>query len=102
MGLTDKLSNFGSSVENGVKETSVSLFFSSLKLISAFVISITLGLIFQIFIGYGNLALTFFTLTMMGVFLKIFSSWSMTKLLVFDLICILIAQILKMYIMLAP
>lgn len=102
MGISDKMGNLVNNVEDGIKTTSFNLLHLSVRIISSIVISSTLALIFQELIGYGTFSLVFFVLTISGVFYKIFSSWALSKILVFDLIFILVAQLLKMYILLAP
>ena len=102
MGISDKMGNLVNDVEDGIKTTSFNLLQQSVRIVSSIVISSTLALIFQELINYGTFSLVFFTLTISGAFYKIFSSWTLTKILVFDLIFILVAQLLKMYILLAP
>ena len=102
VGISDKMGNLVNNVEDGIKTTTFNLLHVSIRIISAVIISSTLALIFQELIGFGTFSLLFLTLTISGVFYKIFSTWVLSKILVFDLIFILVAQLLKMYILLAP
>lgn len=102
MGMSDSLQNMGHSMKESVKSTSISLFSVSLRLISGFFLGITLALIGQQLIQYQTTSFIFVLCVVTAVFMKISSSWSIGKTLVFDLIFILIGQILKMYIYMAP
>lgn len=102
MGMSDSLQNMGHSMKDSVKSTSISLFSVSLRLISGFFLGITLALIGQQLIQYQTTSFIFVLCVVTAVFMKISSSWSIGKTLVFDLIFILIGQILKMYIYMAP
>lgn len=102
MGITDKVKGLANDFQDGVKTTSVGMVSLTLRMVTGFFLGLTMGLIGQELIGYGNLGLLFFTLVILGVFVKLSSSWSIAKILIFDLFCILVAQLLRMYILLAP
>ena len=57
MGISDKVSQMAGKVQDGVKDTSVSLFSMTLKIVTSFLIALTMGLIGQEMMGYGTLAL---------------------------------------------
>lgn len=88
------------------KKTSSDLVLFSLKLISGIVIGLTLGLITQVVLGGGEgenlLAFILVMAVTVGVFMRLAKSWGITMVLVFDLICILVGMLLKLYIMVAP
>lgn len=102
MGITDKLNHFFGSVQTGAKNTSVSLFLVSLKVITAFVLALTFSMVGQELSNYGTLSFVFVMVVVLSIFLKIMSKWNLGAVLVFDLICFLIALLLRMYILVAP
>jgi hypothetical protein len=89
-------------VQEGVKTSSVSLAGFLLRLVSGSGLGLTLGLIGQELSGYGTFSLILCAIVVLGLFMKISSSWRIWHVLIFDLICILVAQLLRMYILLAP
>lgn len=74
----------------------------SFRLVTGFFIGLTLALIGQELTGYGSFSLIFLNLVVMGLFFRLSQNWTMIKILVFDLVCLLVIQILKMYILIAP
>lgn len=102
MALSDKMKGFASNMQEGVKTSSVSLLNLTLRFISGAFLGFTLALIGQEFAGYGTFSLLFCTIVVIALFMRISRSWRIPHILVFDLICILVAQLLRMYILLAP
>lgn len=91
-----------SSVHQNVRVASEGIFVFSLKLFSAFLLSTTMALILLEIIGFGTFSFVFVNIT---VFLAVFQGmkgWGLVSVLVFDLICVLIALLLRMYILIAP
>jgi len=74
----------------------------TLRLITGFFLGLTLGFIAQELVGFGTFSLILLTGVVTASFLKVTSSWSVSRILIFDLICVLVGQIMKMYILLAP
>jgi len=102
MGISDKMKGFSSNVQDGVKTSSVSFFCLTLRVLTGFMLGLTLGLIGQELIGYGTLALTFLMVVVIGLVLKTTSGWNIGKILILDLILVLVAMLLRMYILVAP
>jgi hypothetical protein len=102
MGLTDKMKGLSSNVQDGVKTSSVSLFAFTLRLITGIMLGLTLALIGQELLGYGSLAMLFAMVVVTGLVLKTTSEWTIGKILIFDLILVLVAMLLRMYILVAP
>lgn len=102
MGIKDHVAGMTQKAQEGVKMTTLSFLLMSLRLISGFFLGLTLSLIGQELTQFGNFSLIFMTTVIMGIFLKLTQGWTFAKLLVFDLICILVIQLLKMYILVAP
>lgn len=92
----------GGKMKESMKSAGTGLVALTLRLLTGFFLGLTLAFIGQEIIQYGLISLLFITAVVLGSFLKISSSWTISKILVFDLICILVGQVLKMYILLAP
>jgi hypothetical protein len=75
---------------------------AAFKYVSGFVLGLTLALIGQEILGYGNLSFIFVVLISIAAFVKLAMPWKYVGVLVFDLVAILFATLLKMYILIAP
>lgn len=102
MGLGERMRGLATSAQDSAKETSLSLLHIFLRLITGTVLGLVLALIGQEMIGYGTFSLLFVVAVVLGVTFKTLSSWSIGQVLIFDLICILVAMLLRMYILVAP
>lgn len=102
MGISDKINQLATNLQDGVKTGSVSLAAVTIKVITSFFLGLTIALIAQEMIQYGTLGFVFMMLVVMGLVYKLIAKWSLGATLVFDLICVLTALILRMYILLAP
>lgn len=102
MGISDRMKDFAANVQEGVKTSSVSTAAIVLRLISGFFLGLTFALIGQELANYGVFLLLFVTFVVVALFMRISASWRISQILIFDLICVLVAQLLRMYILLAP
>ena len=102
MGLSDKIGQFANNIQDGVKSTTTSLTSMVVKILTALFFSLTISMIAQELIQYGTLAFMFMMLVVMGLTYKLIAKWTLGATLVFDLVCVLVALVLRMYIMLAP
>ena len=102
MGITDKVSQVVDSVHTGAKNASTSVALWVLKSISAFVVAITLSMIAQELIQYGTISFIFVLLVATLGVGRLMAAWSFGSVLIFDLVCVLMALLLRMYIQLAP
>lgn len=91
-----------STVNQNMKVVSEGLLVFSLKLLSAFVFSSTVALIFLEIIGFGTFSFVLVNITIFLALLKCMKGWGLVSILVFDLICVLVALLLRMYILVAP
>lgn len=102
MGFGTKMNSFATNMQNGAKSSSVSLFHIFLRLITGLILGLTLALIGQEFFGYETFGLLFVIVVVVGAITKALSTWSISKILIFDLICVLVGMLLRMYILVAP
>lgn len=85
-----------------LKSSSSSLALWMLKLVTGLGLGLTFSLIFSEVFHYGQLAFTFVIVTLTAAFLRVSKSWQFMGIAMFDLICILIGLLLRMYILVAP
>jgi hypothetical protein len=102
MGLEQKLEGITAMVKGSAQNSALKVTTISLRVITSIVLSYTLALIAQEIMDFGNFALLFILVVFAAVFYRISKNWSLMNILVFGLICALVFQILKMYILLAP
>lgn len=102
MGIGDKMRGMASNAQDGVKNSTITLTHFLLRFVSGLVLGLVLALIAQELIGFGTFALIFVMIVILGITLKFLSSWSISKILIFDLICVLVGMLLRMYILVAP
>ncbi len=92
----------GQDVKDGIKSTSIFLLGLIIRVLTGFFLGLTLGLIGQEILNYSSFGLIMMILVTLGIFFKVSVKWSIAQLLIFDLICVLVGQILRMYVTLAP
>lgn len=102
MGIGDKMRGLATSAQDGVKSTTISFFHFTLRFLTGIFLGLILGLIGQELIGYGTFGLIFVMIVVIAALIKLLSAWSISKILIFDLICVLVAMLLRMYILVAP
>ena len=85
-----------------LKSTSTSLALIAFKAFSGALLGLTLALIFEEIIKYGTFSFVFVMVATCGAFLRVSRRWGFVGVAVFDLICILIGLLLRMYILVAP
>lgn len=102
MGIGDKMRGLAGNVQDGVKSSSASLMHVLLRILTGSLLGLTLALIGQELAGYETLALLFCTVVILAIVYKLLANWSLVQILIFDLICVLVAMLLRMYILVAP
>lgn len=102
MGIGDKMRGLATSAQEGVKSTTMALFHFSLRFVTGILLGMVLALIGQELMNYGTFALIFVTIVVLAVILKLLANWSIGQILIFDLICVLVGMLLRMYILVAP
>lgn len=102
MGITDNLKNIAVNMQNSAALSTVSVAQRILRALSGFFIGLVLGLIVQELTQSGELMMVFLTLFFAAVFYKLLRRLQIFQILIFDLVCVLIAALLRMYIMIAP
>lgn len=98
----DKLKGFSSTVQQKSQQASYGFVHMLLRGVTGFFIGIVLTLIAQEIFQFQTLILVFLTLVLMTAIYKALERMNLFQIVVFDLICVLIATLLRMYIMIAP
>jgi hypothetical protein len=96
------MGNIAHNMQEGIKTSSKSMFVFSVRLLTGLVLSLTLALVGQEIIGYGDFAFAFVIVVCTGLFMRASSNWGLAWVLIFDLICFLVALLLRMYLLVAP
>lgn len=102
MGLTDNIKNLSQQLQQSAKNTSISLTQRTLRIISGFFIGLVLALITQELMHTEVLMFLFLTTLISAIIYKLLARLQIFQILIFDLICVLIGILLRMYIMIAP
>lgn len=102
MGITDKVSQISQNLQEGAKTTSISLFNWALKIISGVVYGMTFALIAQTMMGFGTFSFIFMMTVVTALVVRLLLKWSVGQVLLFDLFSVLVALLLRMYILVAP
>lgn len=102
MGLTENLKSMASHFQQGAKNKTVSLAQKGLGLISSLLLAIVLALIVQEMMQSGTLTLVFLVVLFTSLGYMLLTRLSILQILIFDLICVLIMSLLRLYIMVAP
>ena len=96
------MSQFISNMHERVKYSSLEILNFVLKILSGSLLGLTFALIGQEILGYGNLSFLFFIVVVAAAFLRITWRWKIAGVLIFNLICVLVAALLRAYILVAP
>ncbi len=102
MGIGKRIDGLASSVKGTAQNTTIQVSSFLLRILTGLILGYVLALMAQELIEFGNLIMSFFVLFFTAFFYRISSSWTVFKIIMFDLFCALVLQILKMYILLAP
>lgn len=102
MNLGGKLQNLSNDMKMGAKKATHSLTHILFRLVSGFFLGLVLALIVQEMTQSGTMTLVFLTTVLTASVYKALSRLSLPQILIFDLICVLIATVLNMYIKIAP
>lgn len=102
MGIADKIKGMPGQAKQGAKNLSYTFSHIVLRLISGFFVGYVLALIFQELFHLGNFMLVFLTTLFLGLIYSLLSKLTLWQIIIFDVICVLIGALLRMYIMVAP
>lgn len=96
------MARFIADFQDRVKTSSNTLALLSFRGLTGLFLGLTLALIGDQIIDYGWFAFMLVVVVCVGSILRITKAWSWTHVFIFNLICVLIGMLLRMYIMIAP
>ena len=102
MSFKNNLSTVTNSIWQGTKVATITLSQRIMRLVSGFFVGLVLSIIVQEFVQSGMLMLVFFTILFTLIIYRSLRTLTLFQIFVFDVICILIAILLRMYILIAP
>ena len=102
MALTDNLKGMAGNAQQNAKAAGMSLLQRLLRGVSGFFIGIVFALIVQEFTQNGTLILVFLTILFASIVYRLLRPLNLWQIVVFDIIVALVANTLRMYIMMAP
>ena len=85
-----------------LKSSSTGIALIAFKVLSGAALGLTLALIFEEIIRFGTFSFVFIVVATCGAFFRVSRQWRFVGVAVFDLICVLIGLLLRMYILVAP
>lgn len=88
--------------QHKIKKSTSSFGVTILRLLSGAILGLTFALIGDEIIKYGVFAFVFVLVSTTYAFMKLSKSWRWVSIVVFDLICVLLAMLLRLYILMAP
>lgn len=102
MSIVDRINDQAMQMGENAKVGVQSLLLLACKLASGLILGLTFALIGQEVFNYGPILFWFVILSVTAAFYKISRSWGSIGLLIFNLLCILAALLIRMYIVVAP
>ena len=102
MSIADNIKMMASNIQQGAKNSSVTATQKTLRLLSGLFVALILSLIIQEMMQSGTLTFLFFTVLFTSLVYTFLGRLSILQILIFDLICVLIIMLMKLYIMVAP
>lgn len=96
--MTGLIGNVHAKVRAGSEGTVLYIF----KCFTGLVVGLTFALIGQEIFEYESLSFTLVSVVLIGIFLRSARRWGVVGILVFNLIFVLVAMLLRMYILVAP
>ncbi len=102
MGITDRIGSLANQVQEGVKSSSSFIVVFSLRLFTGLLLGLTLALASQEIMKFGDFAFLLVLVTTTALFLRLSNKWGLASVLVFDLVCFLVAMLFRMYLLMAP
>ena len=96
------MAQFVENMQQSIKKSASQLTLISFKILTGLFLGLTLTLILQEIFQYGNLLFMFVIVTFVGGFGRISKNWDWKTLLTFNLICVLLGLLLRLYVLVAP
>ncbi len=102
MSIVDRINSQAMQMGANAKLGVQNFFLLSGKVVSGLILGLTFSLVGQEIFHYGPVLFGFVIVAMTSAFYKVSKAWGPIGLLIFDLLCILAALLIRMYIVVAP
>jgi hypothetical protein len=102
MGVAENIKNIPGQVGEPTKRIAQGVLHVIVRIITGFFLGLVLSLIAQEIFSFGLFMLLFFTTLFGAIIFKLLGRLNLLQIVVFDLVCVLVLTLLKMYILLAP
>lgn len=102
MSIGGKFGEMADNMQRSIKLSTTKILLWMLKFATGLIVGLTLSLIGQTLLDYKVFGFVFGIVVVTAVFLKVSSKWSFAQVFVFDVFCILVALLLRMYVLVAP
>lgn len=89
-------------VQVRLKKSSQNFALFTCKLASGLVLGLVFAIAGEQIMGYGNFSFWFVAVLFTGVFIRVSKPWSFGGLMVYNLVCVLLGLLLRMYVLIAP
>lgn len=96
------MANIIANVQDRFRTSTNAVAILGFKVFSGFLVGLTLALIGQEVIRYGVISFVLVVLVVTASILRVAKAWSWAHVFIFDLICVLLGLLLRMYILIAP
>ena len=96
------MSEFIHNVQVRLKESSAGFFTLLFRVATGVLLGLTFSIAFQEVFKYGTFSFWFVIVAIAGLFLKVSQYWTAGGILVFNLFCILIGSLFRLYVVVAP
>ena len=102
MSIANNIKMMASNIQQSAKNSSATATQKILRVLSGLFVALILSLIIQEMMQSGTLMFLFFTVLFTSMVYVFLGKLSILQILIFDLICVLIIMLMKLYIMVAP
>lgn len=102
MNIVDRINNQAMQMTTTAKMGFLAILLLTCKVLSGLIIGLTLALVGQVVFKYGPVLFWFVILVVSTGFYRLTKSWGPIGLLIFDLLCVLAALLIRMYVIVAP
>jgi hypothetical protein len=102
MGIAEKFDRMSTKVQTSIKLSLVGLIAFLFKVFTATMYALTITLVFQQAFAFGTFGFVLLFIVTGSAMIRFMWTWNLGKVLVFDLISVLVALLLRMYILMAP
>lgn len=102
MSIVDRINSQAMEMSASAKQGVQSFFLLSCKLFSGLILGLTFALVGQEVFDFGPILFWFVILTITATFYRLSKNWGAIGLLIFDLLSVLGALLIRMYVVVAP